>query len=98
MLAEAHGTDHPSISPADMRQGGMSHADMPCCDDTADISGDSQAADLCQLTCASGGCAVAVPAHSLMLQAAVNTLPYPLHSSALLSPSPQNLLRPPIGA
>ncbi|MCK7597997.1 hypothetical protein M0G74_12005 [Microbulbifer sp. CAU 1566] len=71
------------------------HHSMPCCDE----AGDKSAAELCQLTCAVGGCGAAVPP-AQDWQAAT------LSASALLqsiTPSPlaasqRNLLRPPISA
>lgn len=71
------------------------HGDMPCCQDTADASHQ----DLCQLTCAVGGCSAAVVVDQ---EWQINSLPVsaplvPIDPSPLAA-SQRNLLRPPIGA
>ncbi|WP_299593904.1 hypothetical protein [uncultured Microbulbifer sp.] len=81
----------------------MSQSDMPCCDTGVDIgtdgyAGQSPAADLCQLTCASGGCSVAMATENLLFQPVLNSAPYLAQSPSPLPASQQNLLRPPIGA
>lgn len=71
------------------------HQSMPCCDEANGAS----AAELCQLTCAVGGCGAAVP---LAQEWQVNTLTasalFQPISPSLLAASQRNLLRPPIGA
>lgn len=77
----------------DMHGGG--HGDMPCCQDTADTSHQ----ELCQLTCAVGGCSAVVLFDQ---EWQINALPFsapfvPIDPSPLTA-SQRNLLRPPISA
>ena len=73
--------------------GSMAHA-MPCCE------GDGAAApemttELCQLTCASGVCSLAMVTQEPLLPPVLNAAPYPVFALSPISPIPQNLLRPP---
>lgn len=85
----AAGHDHADAASA----GG--HSDMPCCQDKVDFTAD----DLCQLTCAAGGCgAVALLASEWQLSPVPAIPAFLPISPSLLAASQRNLLRPPIGA
>lgn len=71
------------------------HHNMPCCEE----SGDNTSAELCQLTCAVGGCGAAAP----LAQEWLSTGPaaaalFQSISPSSLAASQRNLLRPPISA
>ncbi|WP_288131971.1 hypothetical protein [Microbulbifer sp.] len=77
---------------------GHGHHDMPCCEDAeGPQNGDHK--NLCQLTCAAGGCgAVAFASQDWQVQPVpAGTLFLPISPSPLAA-SQRNLLRPPIGA
>ena len=74
---------------------GGDHGDMPCCQDTADTSHQ----ELCQLTCAAGGCsAVVLVDQEWQINVLATTVPLVLIDPSPLTASQRNLLRPPIGA
>ena len=97
--ADGHGDHAAMMAGADSHSASDMHADdhhsMPCCDE----DGDNSAAELCQLTCAVGGCGAAVPLsqewqHTELASA---VLFQPISPSPLAA-SQRNLLRPPISA
>lgn len=71
------------------------HSDMPCCKNAVDFTAD----DLCQLTCAAGGCGAVALFTSEWQLSPVPAIPafLPISPSPLAA-SQRNLLRPPIGA
>lgn len=73
--------------------GDSSDENMPCCESAA-----TSGMDLCQLTCASGGCSLAMAPQNLLPQTLLNPAPYQALSFTPIPPTPQNLLRPPRGA
>ncbi|WGL15433.1 hypothetical protein PVT68_11705 [Microbulbifer bruguierae] len=97
--ADSHG-DHAAMmadgaahSVSDTHAG--DHHSMSCCDETDEDS----AAELCQLTCAVGGCGAAVPlAQEWQDTALTATALFQSISPSPLAASQRNLLRPPIGA
>ncbi|MBN8429617.1 hypothetical protein JF535_02010 [Microbulbifer salipaludis] len=94
--ADGHG-DHAAMMATDGAHDmhADDHHDMPCCDEAGDMS----SAELCQLTCAVGGCGAAVPLsqewqHTELASAAL----FQSISPSPLAASQRNLLRPPISA
>lgn len=94
-----HGGEHPMDHSIEDR--GMTH-DMPCCDtadaatqDPLNVTASDMSAELCQLTCGSGVCSLAMVAQDPLMPPVMNSAPYPGATSAPISPAPQNLLRPP---